>query len=94
MLAQSNPPAVHAGEDQSSPEFAARSAHWDAARLGVDQYWARRRPSCGVASLAELAEHEETLRAGDIVYITQVSRHVLTDDDLNAAARAVIGGAA
>jgi len=94
MITPSIPSAVHGGEDQTSPEFAARSAHWDAARLGVDQYWARRRPSCGVSSLAELAEHEETLRAGDIVYITQVSRHVLTDNDLNAAARAVIGGGA
>ena len=91
MLAQSNPPAVHGGEDRSSPEFAERSAHWASAQAGLD-HWSRVRPVCGVPSLAELAEHEQTLRAGDIVYITQVRRHVLTDDDLNAAARAVIGG--
>lgn len=36
MLAEKNPPASHAGEDQSSPDvFAARDAHWKAVLVGL-----------------------------------------------------------
>jgi len=93
MITPSNTPTAHAGEGQSSPGLAAHTTGSASSQPGPDQYWARRRPSCGVTSLAELAKKEQTLRAGDIVYITRVCRHVLTEGELNAAARAVIGGA-
>lgn len=90
MLAHEKPSAVHAGEDQSSPEFAARQAHWHSTQRGLDEYWSRLRPNGGAPTLAELAAKEQTLRPGDHVFITR--RHVLTEDELNAAARAMIGG--
>lgn len=36
MLAEKTQPASHAGEDQSSPGFAARSSHWDKAQSGIE----------------------------------------------------------
>lgn len=86
MLAQSNPPAVHAGEDQSSPPGC----------LPVMSYATepRERAEQEAESLSQLVIDNEWLRAGDVVYITEARRHALTDADLNAAARAVIGGEA
>jgi len=83
MLAQSNPPAMHTGEDQSSP----------AAVTAVLAYSVNQ-PESDAASLNELVIENSWLRTGDAVYITETRRHVLTDLDLDAAARAVIGGAA
>ena len=86
MLAQSNPPAVHAGEGQSSPPGC----------LPVMSYGTepRERDELEAETLNQLVIDNEWLRAGDVVYITETRRHTLTDADLNAAARAVIGGAA
>ncbi|OIJ42417.1 hypothetical protein [Massilia timonae] len=86
MLAQSNPPAVHAGEDQSSPPGC----------LPVMSYGTepRERAESEAETLSQLVIGNDWLRAGDVVYITETRRHTLTDADLNAAARAVIGGAA
>jgi len=83
MLAQSNPPAVHAGEDQSSPPAAAPAVTYSVEPHEPD-----------AASLNDLVIGNDWLRAGDIIYITETRRHTLTDADLNAAARAVIGGVA
>lgn len=81
MLAQSNPPAVHAGEDQSSPPAAAPVTSYSVLPIEPE-----------AASLNELVIKNDWLRAGDHVYVIEVRRHTLTDADLNAAARAVIGG--
>ena len=87
MLAQSNPPAVHAGEDQSSPAACAPA-----------EYWFTTHPEYDAKSVAQLVAQNErggfAMRAGDAVYVAEIRRHVLTDADLDAAARAVIGGAA
>jgi len=87
MLAQSNPPAVHAGEDRSSPAAGAPA-----------QYWFTGHPEYEAKSVADLVRQNVqigfAMRAGDAVYVAEIRRHVLTDDDLNAAARAVIGGEA
>ena len=108
MLAEKTMPASHAGEDQASAEFAARTAHHQntmagiaAARLvaAVDpviaQAWSVKLPVIDNAPLTPviLAQKHQML-AGDIVYVTEVRRHVVTDADLNAAARVEIGGAA
>jgi len=52
----------------------------------------RERAGCEAETLNQLVIENDWLRAGDIVYITETRRHTLTDADLNAAARAVIGG--
>jgi len=86
MLAQSNPPAVHAGEDQSSPSGCQQVMSYatEPREAGADE----------AETLTQLVIDNDWLRAGDVVYITETRRHTLTDADLNAAARAVIGGAA
>lgn len=83
MLAQSNPPAAHAGEDRSSPKTA----------IAVRAFFIAP-PSPDANSMQDLVIRNDWLRAGDVVYITETRRHTLTDADLNAAARAVIGGEA
>jgi hypothetical protein len=87
MLAQSNAPAVHAGENQSSPATSAPG-----------QYWYTTHPEYEAKSVADLVANNHRggfeMRVGDAVYVAEIRRHVLTDADLNAAARAVIGGAA
>ena len=108
MLAEKSTPAAHAGEDQSSPEFAARLAHHcktmqgiQAARLEVvtdsviAQAWSTKLPAIDNAPLtAVILRQAHKPAVGDVVYVTEVRRHVVTNDDLNAAAHAVIGGAA
>ena len=81
MLAQSNPSAVHAGEAQASP----------GAEEAIRQ-WSTEPPEPEARTLPELANQEQWLRPGDVVYTVDVRRHILTESDLNAAARAVIGG--
>lgn len=44
-------------------------------------------------TLSQLVIDNDWLRAGDLVYITETRRHALTDADLDAAARSVIGEA-
>lgn len=85
MLAHETPPAAHAGEDRSS-----------AAAFVAVQTWSVNPPETEpeAASLNELVIEHDWLRVGDVVYVTTVQRHALTDADLNAAARSVIGGAA
>lgn len=83
MLAQSNPPAVHAGAAQSLPPVCQPVMSYATEP--------RERAEHEAATLNELAIDNDWLRAGDIVYITETRRHTLTDADLNAAARAVIG---
>lgn len=81
MLAQSNITPVHASEDQSS-----------AARFAAVQGYSINQVESDAQTLVELVIDNDWLRAGDVVYVTTTSRVVLTDSDLNAAARAVIGG--
>lgn len=83
MLAQSNPPAVHVGEKRLSAQDPV-----------LEQRWSITPPQHGAKSLADLAQIRQWLRPGDVVYVVETHRHVLTEDDLNAAARAVIGGVA
>lgn len=85
MLAQSNLPAVHAGEDQSSQPGC----------LPVMSYGTEppERHEHEAETLSQLVIDNDWLRAGDIVYITETRRHALTDADMNTAARAVIAGA-
>ena len=80
-MAQHNTPAVHAGEAQSSP----------GAEAAIRQ-WSTEPPEPEAHSLSELASAHQWLRPGDVVYTVDVRRHTLTESDLNAAARAVIGG--
>lgn len=82
MVSQQLSPAVHAGEDRSSPPAAAPVTSY--AVLAIEPE---------AATLNELVIENDWLRAGDHVYIVEVRRHTLTDADLDAAARAVIGGA-
>ena len=81
MLPQSNITPVHAGEDQSST-----------ARFAPVQGYSINPVKSDAQSVVELVIDNDWLRAGDVVYVTTTSRIVLTDSDLNAAARAVIGG--
>jgi len=109
MLTQKNAPASQAGEDQASGDFAARLKHhkntWagiQAARLDagagaevvIAQAWSVKPPAVDNSSLtAAILEQKHKMLAGDVLYVTEVRRHVVTDADLNAAAHAVIGGA-
>ena len=83
MLAQEKASAVHAGVSQSSPSGCQPAMSY-----------ATEPPEPEAKSLNQLVIDNDWLRAGDIVYITETRRHTLTDADLNAAARAVIGGEA
>lgn len=82
MLAQTNLPAAHVGEDQSSPAAVAQ------------QYWFTNFPEYDAKSVAELVVANErdgfAMRVGDAVYVAEIRRHVLTDSDLDAAARVAI----
>ena len=82
MLAQTNLPAAHVGEDQSSPAAVAQ------------QYWFTNFPEYDAKSVAELVVANErggfAMRAGDVVYIAEIRRHTLTDVDLDAGARVAI----
>ena len=86
MLAQEIQTPAQTGEEQSSPVAASA------------QHWFINRPESDATSLTELVIGEnrknDWLRAGDVVYVAEIRRHILTDADLNTAARAVIGGAA
>jgi hypothetical protein len=103
MLTHENAAGAHAGEDQASSEFAARSAHLAAAVAGVaaarvestatTECWSVGFPHHAAKSLAELAKVRQWLQPGDVVYVADVRRHILTEDYLNAAARAAGGGA-
>lgn len=109
MLTQENAPVSHAGEDRSSvaPEFAGRLAHHqrtmagiNAARLDADhdpviaQAWSVKLPVIDNAPLTPLIlQQKHKVLAGDVVYVTEVRRHVITDGDLNVAARVEIGAA-
>lgn len=86
MLAQSNPPAVHAGEDQSSPPSCL-----PVMSCATEP---RERAENEAETLSQLVIENDWLRTGDVVYITETRRHTLTDADLDAAARTVIGGEA
>lgn len=83
MLTQSTIPEAHGSEVQASTV------------AGASQYWSTDHPEYDAKSLAELASQQanQWLRPGDVVYVSEVRRHVLTEGDLNQAARAVIGGA-
>lgn len=108
MLSEKFTPASHAVEDQSSLGFAARLAHHvktmqgiQAARLEavtdsvITQAWSTKLPIIDNAPLtAVILRQSHKPAVGDVVYVTEVRRHVVTNADLNAAARAVIGGAA
>jgi hypothetical protein len=55
------------------------------------QHWSKDRPDLVPVSLARVATAHQWLKPGDVLYVTEVRRHVLTDADLDAAAREVIG---
>jgi hypothetical protein len=114
MITAESLPVAHAGEDQASSEFAARSAHLESVLAGVQaaqaatqssteaqaptQYWSIDHPEYDATSLAELITADnyknDWLRAGDVVYIAEIRRHVLSDADLDSVARAVIASEA
>ena len=75
-------PAAHAGEAQVSPTAA------PALNFFIN------RPEVDADSLTELIVGNQWLRPGDAVYVAEIRRHILTDADLDEAARAVIGGGA
>ena len=83
MLAQQTVPASQVGEDRSSPFASAPIVTYS-----VNQ------PEPDADSLNDLVFDNDWLRPGDVVYVTETRRHILTENDLNAAARALIGGAA
>ena len=82
MLAQTNLPAAHVGEDQTSSVVAAQ------------QYWFTNFPEYDAKSVADLVLANErggfAMRVGDAVYAAEIRRHVLTDADLDGAARIAI----
>jgi hypothetical protein len=86
MITANSTLAVHAGEERSALAAVPR------------QYWFTNHPEYDGKSVAELVVANEranfAMRAGDVVYVAEIRRHVLTDDDLNAAAHAVIRGVA
>lgn len=81
MLAQELAPASQAGEDRASPEAAAPIVTYSV-----------NLPELEADSLNDLVFDNEWLRPGDVVYVSEIRRHTLTESDLNAAARALIGG--
>jgi hypothetical protein len=85
MLSEKVTPAAHAGEEQSSPATAAQ------------QYWFTNFPEYDAKSVAELVLANErggfAMRVGDAVYAAEIRRHVLTDSDLDGAARIAIAAA-
>ena len=85
MLAQQIAPASQAGEACTSPQGTAPTATYSVLRHDFE-------PEAG--SINDLVFDNDWLRPCDAVYVTEVRRHVLTDSDLNAAARALIGGTA
>lgn len=82
MLAQEIAPASQAGEDHVSPKPAAPFVAYSVTQ-----------PEPEAGSINDLVFDNDWLRPGDAIYITETRRHILTENDLNAAARAVIGGA-
>jgi hypothetical protein len=107
MLAEKLMPAAHAGE-ALPPEFAARLAHHNNTMRGIaaarrearpdtaiSRAWSFKLPAIDNVTLtAAILQQSRTVRAGDVVYVTEVRHHVVNDDDLDAAARAVIESAA
>jgi hypothetical protein len=107
MLSQQTMPAAHAGE-ALSPEFAARLAHHNNTMAGINAARRENRPDTAVSQAwsfklppidnvtltAAILQQPRTVRAGDVVYVTEVRHHVVNDADLDAAARAVIGSEA
>jgi hypothetical protein len=107
MLSQQTIPAAHAGEEQSSGAFAARLAHHNNTMAGISAARRENRPDTAISRAwsfklpaidnvtltAAILQQPRTVRAGDVVYVTEVRHHVVNDDDLDAAARAVIGSA-
>ena len=103
MLTQENAPVAQSGEDQSSGALAVRSAYVDSTPAGVQAAQAEaaprlsyfiNRPEVDAESLSDLIIKNDWLRVGDIVHVAEIRRHTLTDADLDAAARVVIGDAA
>ena len=80
MLAEKLTPAAHAGEAQVSP-------------TAIDCHFFINRPEVDADSLTELIVGNQWLRPGDAIYVAEIRRHILTDADLDVAARAVNGGA-
>jgi hypothetical protein len=85
MITANPKPTAHVGEDRSSPAAAAQ------------QYWFTNFPEYDAKSVAELVVANErdgfAMRVGDAVYVTEIRRHILTDADLDAAARVAIAAA-
>jgi hypothetical protein len=106
MLAEKLMPTSHAGE-ALSPEFAARLAHHNNTMAGISAARRENRPDTAISRAwsfklppidnvpltAAILRQSQTVRAGDVVYVTEVRHHVVNDADLDAAARTVIGSA-
>jgi hypothetical protein len=106
MLSQEIAMPAHAGEEQSSGAFAARLAHHNKTLAGIAAARREARPDTVIARAwsvklpvidnvtltAVILQQKDKPRRGDVVYVTEVRHHVLSDTDLDAAARAVIGG--
>jgi hypothetical protein len=107
MLSQEIAMPAHAGEEQSSGAFAARLAHHNNTLAGIAAARREARPDTAIAQAwsfklppidnvtltAAILQQARKVRAGDVVYVTEVRHHVLNDADLDAAARVVIGSA-
>jgi hypothetical protein len=105
MITANSTLAAHAGEEQSSGAFAARLAHHNKTLAGIAAARREARPDTVIARAwsvklpvidnvtltAVILQQKHKVRAGDVVFVTEVRHHVLNDDDLDAAARAVIG---
>lgn len=105
MLSQQVDSSAHAGEEQSSGAFAARLAHHNKTLAGIAAARRESRPDTVIARAwsfklpiidnvtltAAILRQKGRPRTGDVVYVTEVRHHVLNDDDLDAAARTVIG---
>lgn len=83
MLAQEIAPASQAGED--------RALAPDAKPIVT---YSVNLPELEADSPSDLVMGNDWLRAGDVIYVSEIRRHVLTEADLNPAPRAMIGGAA
>jgi hypothetical protein len=105
MLSQQVDLASHAGEELSSGAFDARLAHHNNTLAGIAAARRENRPDTVIARAwslklpvidnvtltAAILQQKHKVLAGDVIYVTEVRHHVLNDDDLDAAARMVIG---
>lgn len=105
MVPHENALVAHASGDQASADCATRLSHHkntmskiSATRLTrpsdtvISRAWSAKVPAlCNISLSDAILQQERKPLAGDVVYVTEVRHHVLTDAELNAAAHVVIG---